>query len=184
MRVLAILFLAATAHSAGERGADIKLRDLPGTNGEWQEGTALIPAPRAQVHFWLTDYKNWPKRFPDVGFVMTMGQDSNGWNVVRFSSRIVDAIITVHEQVQPHLLVFWGSAPYTHTQGRIYLVDLGDGTTRVHMQSTADVHGFYKIFATKGLKRERAYRVTRSHLQALYDLATKGDRVLDLTRKP
>jgi len=63
-----------------------------------------------------------------------------------------------------------------------YLVDLGDGTTRVIMQSTANVHGFWKIFATKGLKRDRAYRVTRSHLQALYDLATKGDRAMDLTR--
>jgi hypothetical protein len=44
------------------------------------------------------------------------------------------------------------------------------------------VHGFWKMFATKGLKRDRAYKVTRSHLQALYDLATKGDRALDLTR--
>jgi hypothetical protein len=91
-------------------------------------------------------------------------------------------MITIHEDVHPNMLVFWGTAPYTHTQGRIHLIDLGDGTTRVLMQSSADVHGFWKMFATKGLKRDRAYKVTRSHLQALYDLATKGDRALDLTR--
>ena len=108
--------------------------------------------------------------------------DPNGAHVVRFSSHIVEAIITVHEQVAPDLLVFWGTAPYTRTQGRIHLIDLGDGTTRVLMQSSADVRGFWKMFATKGLKRDRAYRVTRSHLQALYDLATRGDRALDVSR--
>jgi hypothetical protein len=161
---------------------NIVLRDLPGTRGEWQEGEAVIPAPPDQVRAWLTDYRNWPRRFPDVGWSTVLPDDGNGWHVVRFSSRIVDSIITVHEKIEPRLLVFWGTAPYTRTQGRIHLIDLGDGTTRVLMQSSADVHGFYKIFATKGLKRDRAYKVTRSHLQALYDLATKGDRALDLTR--
>jgi hypothetical protein len=158
--------------------ANIQLRDLPGTNGDWQEGEAIIPAPREQVRRWLTDYRNWPKRFPDIGWSMVLPDDAGGRHVVRFSSRIVDAIITVHEDVHPDLLVFWGTAPYTRTQGRIHLIDRGDGTTRVLMQSSADVRGFWKIFATKGLKRDRAYRVTRSHLQALYDLATRGDRAL------
>jgi hypothetical protein len=155
--------------------ARIELRDLPGTRGEWQEGEAVIPAPRDQVRYWLTDYGNWPRRFPDIGWSTVLPDDAQGRHVVRFSSHIVDAIITVHEEVRPDLLVFSGTAPYTHTQGRIYLIDLGDGTTRVLMQSSAEVHGFWKIFATKGLKRDRAYRVTRSHLQALHDLATRGD---------
>jgi hypothetical protein len=179
MRALATVVLFAGVAVAQ---VPIELHDLAGTDGEWQEGVAVIPAPRAQIHQWLTDYQNWPRRFPDIGWATVLGDDAEGRHIVRFSSHIVDAIITVHEKVTPELLVFTGTAPYTHTQGRIYLIDLGDGTTRVIMQSTAKVHGFWKIFATKGLKRERAYRVTRSHLQALYDLATKGDRVLDLTR--
>lgn len=173
-----LLLWAAAAHAE----AHIVLRDLPGTHGEWQEGEAVIPAPRDQVHAWLVDYKNWPKRFPDIGWAMVLPDDPDGRHVVRFSSHIVDAIITVHEEVRPDRLVFWGTAPYTRTQGRIHLIDLGDGTTRVLMQSSADVRGFFKMFATKRLKRDRAYRVTRSHLQALYDLATKGDRSLDVSR--
>jgi len=180
MRLVWAMLLWASAAAASE--ASIALHDLPGTNGEWQEGVAVIPAPRAQVHHWLTDYARWPRRFPDIGWSTVLPDDDRGRHVIRFTSHIVDAMITVHEAVQPDLLVFEGTAPYTHTQGRIYLVDLGDGTTRVIMQSSAEVHGFWKIFATKGLKRDRGFKVTRSHLQALYDLATRGDRALDLTR--
>jgi hypothetical protein len=168
------IWLALVAVASAE--PPIVLRDLPGTNGEWQEGEAVIPAPRDRVRGWLTDYPNWPKRFPDIGWSMVLGDDEKGWHVVRFSSRIVDAIITVHEEVLPDRLVFWGTAPYTYTQGRIHLIDLGNGTTRVLMQSSAQVHGFWKIFATRGLKRERAFRVTRSHLQALLDLAPLDGR--------
>jgi hypothetical protein len=159
----------------------IQLRDLPGTHSEWQEGEAVIPASREQIRFWLTDYRNWPRRFPDIGWATVLPDDPDGSHVIRFSSHIAGAIITVHEAVQPDLLVFWGTAPYVRTQGRIHLIDLGDGTTRVLMQSSTQVHGFWKIFATKGLKRDRAYKVTRSHLQALYDLAMHGDRGQDLT---
>ena len=171
---LALVCLLAGSALAEPR---ITLRDLPGTHGEWQEGVAVIPAPRDRVLYWLTDYADWPRRFPDIGWVSVLGDDARGRHIVRFSSRILDAIVTVHEAVTPGLLVFDGTAPYTYTQGRIYLVDLGDGTTRVFMQSTATVHGFWKIFATRGLKRDRAYKVIRSHLSALYDLATRGDPV-------
>ncbi len=162
--------------------APMVLRDLPGTKGDWQEGEAIIPAARDQVRYWLTDYQNWPRRFPDIGWATVLPDDARGLHVIRFSSHIAGATITIHEQVRPDLLVFWGTAPYVRTQGRIHLIDLGDGTTRVLMQSSTEVHGFWKMFATKGLKRDRAFRVTRAHLLALYDLATRGDRALDVSR--
>jgi hypothetical protein len=185
MRALVACLVVTVAHAevkSGEASGKIDLHDLPGTNGEWQEGVAIIPAPRDQIRAWLIDYPNWPKRFPDIGWSTVLPDDAKGRHVVRFSSHIVDAIITVHEAVTPNLLVFEGTAPYTHTQGRIHLIDLGDGTTKVLMQSTAEVHGFYKIFATKRLKRDLGYEVSRSHLRALYDLATKGDRAFDMSR--
>lgn len=169
-----LLLLTLSALSAAE--PIMRLRDLPGTHGQWQEGEAVIPASREQIHHWLTDYRNWPRRFPDIAWATVLPDDQEGRHVVRFSSRILGSVITVHEEVAPDLLVFWGTAPYTRTQGRIHLIDLGDGSTRVLMQSSADVRGFWKMFATRGLKRDRSYRVTRSHLQALHELAVHGDR--------
>jgi len=41
----------------------------------------------------------------------------------------------------------------------------------VLMQSTAEVHAFIGLFATKGYKRTSAFKVTASHLTALLALA-------------
>jgi hypothetical protein len=160
----------------------IRLRDLPGTHGEWHEGEAVIPAPREQILFWLTDYRNWPRRFPDIGWANVLPDDKDGRHVIRFSSRTVNSVITIHEEVRPNLLVFEGTAPYVRTQGRIHLIDLGDGTTHVLMQSSSQVRGFWKIFATKGMKRDKAFKVMQADLQALYDLAVHGERGRDLTQ--
>jgi hypothetical protein len=175
MRAAVLALLVALPPLARADG-EIDLHDLANTDGEWQEGAAIVRAPRAEVQRWLTEYAAWPGRFPDVEWSEVLPDDAQGRHVIKFRSRIADAILTVHEAVAPGLLVFEGSAPYIHTQGRIHLIDLGDGTTRVLMQSTAEVHGFYKIFATKRLKRTRAYKVTRSHLTALHALAAAQER--------
>jgi hypothetical protein len=165
------LFALATLVATAAADPQPALRDLPDTDGEWQEGAAVIAAPRDQVRFWLTDYANWAKRFPDIEWAQVLPDDATSRHVIRFRSRIAEATITVHEAVSPSLLVFEGWMTMVHTQGRIHLIDLGDGTTRVIMQSTAEAHGLARLFATKRFKRERAFRVTRSHLNALLELA-------------
>jgi hypothetical protein len=153
--------------------AQFQLGDVPGSGGEWQQGEALVAAPPSQVRAWLTDYAAWPRRFPDVEWSEPLGVDARGRNVVRFRSRIAERVITVHEAVTPGLLVFEGWAPSIYTQGRIFLLDGGAGRTRVVMQSTSAVHGFLALFATRGLKRRRAFEVIGSHLGALVALGQR-----------
>ena len=154
---------------AGPRGTEaLHLEDVPGSDGTWQQGEALVDAPPPVVQGWLTDYRHWPARFPDVASSEVLGVDARGRNIVRFYSRIAERTITVREAVQPGLLVFDGWAGSTiFTQGRIYLLDAGGGRTRVVMQSTSQVHGFIGVFATRKLKRKRAFEVIASHLDAL-----------------
>ena len=56
-------------------------------------------------------------------------------------------------------------------QGKIALRPAGGGRTEVVMQSTANVHGLAGAFATKGLKRERAFKKMRADLGALENLS-------------
>ncbi|HUS67436.1 MAG TPA: SRPBCC family protein [Kofleriaceae bacterium] len=168
--IACLLTLRALPVGAGT-GAGIELRDIPGTKSAWQEGTAIIDAPRDEVRRWLTDYAKWPEHFPDITWSQPLGRDDRGRNVVRFHSKIAGSTLTVHEAVGRDLLVFEGVGKHVHTQGRIHLIDLGGNKTRVIMQSTADVQGVAKVFATQRLKRDRAFKVTRAHLNALRSLA-------------
>jgi len=169
--LISLISLLPPAAFAQAQWPQIELTDLPGTNGEWQEGAAVIPAPREKVLEWLTDYPAWPERFPDIEWAQVLPDDAEGRHVIKFRSRIAEATLTVHEAVSPALLVFEGSATFAYTQGRIHLIDLGNGTTRVLMQSTAQARGIAKLFATKALKRRRAHQVSTSHLLALWHLA-------------
>jgi hypothetical protein len=170
MRV-ALVLLATLSIAHAQAKLAIELRDLPDTSGTWQEGAAVIPAHRDRIRAWLTDYILWPSRFPDIEWSQVLGDDPQGRHIVRFRSRIADAVLTVHEAVSPELLVFEGTATMAHTQGRIHLVDLGNGSTRVLMQSTVEVHGLARLFATQKVKRERAHAAATSHLAALWNLA-------------
>ncbi len=152
------------------------LADLANSHGDWQQGSAVVDASRDQVRQWLTDYRDWPRHFPDIEWSEVLPDDSAGRHVVRFRSKIADRMIVVHEAIEPGLLVFEGFSPNIHTQGRIHLIPLGDGSTRVVMQSTTEVHGFIGIFATRGLKRDRAFKVTRAHLDALVNLSQGAAR--------
>jgi hypothetical protein len=171
--VTIVALLAAVAFA--QQAVPMDLHDLANTDGNWQEGVAVIPASRAQVLQWLTDYPSWARRFPDIEWAEVLADDDRGRHVVRFRSKIADATITVHETVSPSLLVFEGWMSFAHTQGRIHLIDLGNGTTRVLMQSTSEAHGIARLFATRRFKRDRAFRVTHSHLSALWDLANGND---------
>ena len=170
------LFIGAIAFAGPKAPADprIDFHDLPGTNGEWQEGTAIIPAPQEKVRYWLTDYVNWPRRFPDMKWTRVLPDDERGHHVIMFYSHIAGRAFLIHESVAPDLLVFYGSSGSSiHTQGRIYLIDIGGGRTRVHMQSTATVSGFLGLFATRAYRRKSAEQVTTAHLTALLNLAAQ-----------
>jgi hypothetical protein len=149
----------------------IALHDLDGSDGRWTEGVAIVAAPIARVHEWLTDYARWVGRFPDMKSAQYLGDDERGRHIVRFHSYLANRTFTIHESVAPNLLVFDGWAPNVHTQGRIWILDNGDGRTRVIMQQTNEVHGFIGLFATRSYRRRAAFAATRSHLGALLDLA-------------
>lgn len=149
----------------------IDLHDLPGTDGRWTEGIAVVDAPRARVRQSLTDYARWKGRFPDMAWAQYLGDDERGRNIVRFHSYLANRTFTIHESVRPDLIVFDGWAPNVHTQGRIWILDAGAGRTRVVMQQTNEVHGFVGLFATRGYRRRAAFAATASHLGALLALA-------------
>jgi hypothetical protein len=164
--VIALLGIAVAAPLA-----PIELRDLPGTGGQWQQGVAVIPAPAARVHQWLTDYGRWSSRFPDIEWAQLLGDDGHGRHIVRFRSRLAGRVFVIREAVQPELLVFDGWAQNVYVQGRIFVLDQGDRTSRVVMQSTAEVHGLIGLFATLGYRRKSAFAAISAHLEALYNLA-------------
>jgi hypothetical protein len=168
--VIALLLVALAAPLAAPLAA-IDLHDLDGSDGRWTEGVTIVPAPRSLVHEWLTDYGRWVGRFPDMASAQLLGDDERGRHIVRFRSILANRTFTIHEAVAPNLLVFDGWAPNVHTQGRIWILDNGDGRTRVVMQQTNEVHGFIGLFATRGYRRRAAFAATRSHLRALLVLA-------------
>lgn len=152
--------------------SSIQLRDIPESNREWQEGSAVIPAPASTVRHWLTAYDEWRQIFPDMESVQPLGSDAQRRDVVRFRSKYAGRTIVMHQAISPSLLVYEGWGPNVHTQGRVYVIPLGADQTRVIMQNTAEVHGLAGIFATKGLKRSRAFQAIRGHLGALLDAAS------------
>jgi hypothetical protein len=165
--VMALVSLPALALQS----SPIELVDIPGTDREWQQGTAIVDAPAPLVRHWLTAYEEWRQLYPDIEWVQRLGRDQQGRDVVRFRSRYAGRTITMHQSVSPKLLVYEGWGPNVHSQGRVYIIDLGHERTRVIMQTSAEVHGLAGVFATKGLKRNRAFQALRGHLAALLDAA-------------
>jgi hypothetical protein len=166
-----VLALAAGPALASQPPSPIELQDLPGTNREWQQASTVVNAPAPVVKHWLTAYEQWRQLFPDIEWVQRLGVDEIGRDVVRFRSRYAGRTITMHQAVTPRLLIYEGWGPNVHTQGRVYVIDMGRDRTRVIMQTTAEVHGLAGVFATKGLKRNRAFQALRGHLTALLDAA-------------
>ena len=161
------LCLLAGAAAAAEPRAAMSFRDLPGTGGSWQEAQAIIHAPPERVRSWMIDYDRWPSLFSDVASAEVLGNAPDGSAVVRFQSRIAGRLITVRERQTSFGLEYDGEAHDVTTRGRIYFLDLGNGSTRVIMQSTADVHGFWRPFAFHRLKRRRSFEIMRSQLESL-----------------
>lgn len=168
---MTLLLLATFASFARSGGDDYRLRDVPGTDGAWQEGQVVVPAPWEKVQGWLTDYDRWAQRFPDIAWAERRPDDERGRHVVRFHSRSGGRTFVLHEEVRPHRLVFVAVAPHIQTQGRIWILAHGPSQSRVIIQTTTEVHGMAGWFATRGYKRKRAFAGIRSQLAALLHLA-------------
>jgi carbon monoxide dehydrogenase subunit G len=168
------LFLARPAAASAASG--VELQPVPGSEGKWEQGSVVVPAPAESVREWLTDFRAWPLRFPDIEKVAVLGHTADGRTIVRFRSSIVGRPITVRVKITPNGLVYDGQGKNVTTQGRVFIVPLGPERTRVIMQSTSSVSGFLSIFATQRIKRERTREKLRSDLTALLDLAAGPSR--------
>jgi hypothetical protein len=165
--LIVALVLAGTATAAPL----ITTGDLPGTNGRWQQGEAIVNAPPLQVQTWLSDYGSWPDHFDDVIWTQVVGTTPDGRRVVRFRSRILERTMTIRVRDVPNQIDYEGEGPSVTTQGKIFIQDVGGGRTRVLMQTTANVHGALGAFVTEGMKRDRARKKLRSDLASLVRLS-------------
>jgi carbon monoxide dehydrogenase subunit G len=166
--------LVTITGAVGAQATPITLQDLPGSNGRWQEGIAIVNAPANQVESWLSDYAHWTQLFPDTEWSEVVGRTGDGRTKVRFRSRAVGREMTVAIRATPGLISYNGGGHNVNVQGKIFIQDLGDGRSRVLMQSTAEVHGALGAFASKGMKRDRARRKIRADLEALQKLASNS----------
>ena len=166
-----VVVLALGAPAWGATGAaGIETRDVAGSNGNWQEGSATIAAPLAEVRGWLTDFEHWPQRFPDVTAAKVLARSGDS-ATLRFRSKTIGRELTIKLRWTEREINYVGAGKNVNVQGKIALTPKGDGATQVIMQSTADVHGLSGAFATQGLKRDRAFKKLRADLGALERMA-------------
>jgi hypothetical protein len=158
---------------AAAGSAPVHLGDVPGTGGQWQQGSTVVAAPLPEVRRWLTDYDAWPALFPDVEWATVLARDGDLWTV-RFRSRIVGRDLTIRVRISPTLLVYVGTGKDVTTEGKVYLKALDRQHTSVLMQSSATVHGLAGAFVGTGTKRKRALRKIGADLSALHALASRS----------
>jgi carbon monoxide dehydrogenase subunit G len=171
MNTRAVSVMMVALAGAAQAATVIRLGDLPGSHGHWQQGETTLAAPQEKVRQWLTSYDQWPQLFPDIQSAQRLGATPDGRTLVRFRSRILDRTMTIRVREYPDLLAYDGEGPNVTTQGKIFIEDVGGGRTHVVMQTTAQVHGMVGIFATEGFKRDRALKKLRADLTALVHLA-------------
>lgn len=163
--------LPAHVHANAHASMDVNTRTVAEGETEWCEASAVIRAPRHLVRAWLVDYDRWPQLFGDIESARVLGRTSDGATMVRFHSRIAGRTMVLREWLTDYGLKYEGTGTNIETRGRIHLVDQGDGTTKVTVLTTSDVRGFIGIFATRRLKRDRAFAALRSQLESLHALA-------------
>jgi hypothetical protein len=169
MRSIAVLAVATLLGGVAVAG-DIRTGDVAGSDGNWQEARAVIDAPLAEVRDWLVDYDHWPQHFGDVQWEQTLSKGGNT-AVIRFRSRIVGRMMTMGVRWSRDAIDYRGRGKNVDAQGKIRLRAVDDAHTEVVIQSSADVHGLAGAFATKGLKRQRAFKKMSADLVSLEKLA-------------
>ena len=149
----------------------VAIKDLPGSDGRWQQGEVVVPAPAARVQQWLSDVRDWPARFPDVQWARELGTTPDGRRVIRFRSRAIGRPMTIRIRERPGLIAYDGDGKDVTTQGKNWVEPLGADRTRVVLQTTADVHGALGAFVTAKMKRQRARKKLAADLNALVRLS-------------
>ena len=165
--------VALVAAAAPPTNVPVRLGDVPGTNGQWQQASTVVAAPLDEVRGWLTDYDAWPKIFPDVQWATVLQHDGNLYTV-RFRSKIIGRDMTLRLQITPRVLVYTGSGKDVTSQGKITLKPIDRNHTEVLMQSSAEVHGLAGAFASQGMKRKRSFKKMQSDLTTLHSLAARA----------
>jgi hypothetical protein len=159
------LALAWTASAA----EPIRLDDVSGTAGAWQEGTTVVDAPIEEVRAWLLDFAGWPRRFPDVVSAQVLKHTSPNVWIVRFRSRILGGDLTVRWRASPNEVVYRSADPIGPVAGRILLEALDARHTHVTMQTSSRA----LLPPPAKLKRKRAFAKLQADLTALQALAAE-----------
>jgi len=123
------------------------------------------------VRGWLVDFDHWPQRFPDVTSAKVLARAGGDRAKLRFRSKTIGRELTIDLRWTAREITYRGAGKNVDVQGKIAMRPVGDGRTEVVMQSTADVHGLTGAFASKGMKRERAFKKLRADLGALERLS-------------
>jgi hypothetical protein len=171
-RALAILSLLLLPSLATAQPLDrVVVHDLPNTSGKWQVGEVVVAAPAGQVQHWLSDANSWPVRFPDTQWAKRIGTTPDGRNIIRFKSRVIGRPLTIRIRERPGFMEYDGEGKDVTTQGKNFIERLDSRHTRVVMQTSSEVSGALRMFASPKTKRDRAQRKLNADLQALVRLS-------------
>lgn len=168
-------FLIATALllTGSAYGDNVYLRELPNSEGTWQEARGLVNAPPERVRAWLTDFRGWPHTFGDVQSMEILRQDGN-FAVLRFRSRIFERRLVLHVEARPNGIRFFSRDGSVYTEGKVWLSDAGSGCTDVIIQNAAHVGGFIGAFVPQRVIRDRQRAKLRADLTSLQQMASSA----------
>jgi hypothetical protein len=173
--MLRVALVACVALPAGLARAQainqVRVGDLPGTNGEWQAGEVVVAVPAAEVQRWFSDARYWSQRFPDDTRVRDLGHTPDGRHVVSFHSAAIGKTLTVYLRERPGLITYDGRGKDVVTHGKIWFQALGPSRTRISMQTTGELHGLSGVFGTENMKRKRALKKLTADLSSAVRLS-------------
>lgn len=160
---------------AGPAGATVlgvvAVGDLAGSSGQWQSGEVTVAVPASEVWRWFTEVSSWPARFPDDAWARDLGLTPDGRRLAELHTNTLGRTLRLELREQPGLITFVGSTKHVIVRGKIYIQAVGPKTTRIIMQGTSELHGFFGPFVGEKLKRRGAIKRLTSDLDAVVRLA-------------
>ena len=96
---------------------------------------------------------------------------------LRFRSRIIGRDMTIRLRTAGDTITYDGFGKDVTTQGKIFMRPIDAQHTEVILQSSTEVHGALGAFASKGMKRKRAFAKMSSDLKALEAMASGRTRM-------
>jgi hypothetical protein len=171
--MLSLSLLLAGGAAQAQRLNQIKVGDLPGTDGRWQYGEVTVAAPAEVVQRWFAEPAEWQRRFPDNQWAHDLGRTPDGKQIAEFRSKVLDRTLRVEMTEQPGLITYKGAGKGIKTQGKIFIQQVGPMRTKVTMQSTGELHGLTGLVAPESVKRDRAIKKLTADLMATARLANE-----------